>query len=276
MLLGIAMTLPHKSPEEWAQAHHAMGLSAVVFPLDYRADTATIDSYVTAAKRFGLRIAEVGAWCNVLSSDPTVRRDARTRCIRQLELAEYIRADCCVNIAGTTGEVWDGSYPDNYSATVYDLTVESVRGILDAVKPRHTCYTLEPMPHMIPDSPESYQQMLSDIDREGFGVHLDAVNMLTSPRVYYHNRELTDRCFALLGPKIRSCHVKDAILDHSLTVSIRECECGSGGFDIPYYLRKIEEYRLPVIVEHLSDISAYERAMDVLQTMMGENNSYDA
>ena len=42
MNLGIAMTLPHSSPEEWARKHKEMGLSAVVFPLDYKAVTAQI------------------------------------------------------------------------------------------------------------------------------------------------------------------------------------------------------------------------------------------
>jgi len=270
MQLGIAMTFAHHSPEEWAEKHRAAGLSAVVFPLDYRADIAAIDAYVTAAKTYGLRIAEVGTWCNVLSSDTNARKENLMRCIRQLELAEYIRADCCVNIAGTTGEVWDGSYSENYTQEVYEMTVNSVRDIIDAVRPRYTCYSLEPMPHMIPDSPESYLQLMRDIDRSGFGVHLDVVNMITSPRVYFENRDLTDRCFALLGPAIRSCHVKDAILDHGLTVSIRECACGEGGFDISYYLQKINAYHLPVIIEHLAEETAYRRAIDVLGAMMGE------
>ena len=36
------MTFAHHSPEEWAEKHRAAGLSAVVFPLDHRADIAAI------------------------------------------------------------------------------------------------------------------------------------------------------------------------------------------------------------------------------------------
>lgn len=142
-------------------------------------------------------IAEVGSWCNPLDSNPIQRAENRLKCIRQLELAEYIRAACCVNIVGTTGEVWDGSYAENYSAKMYEDIVLSLRDIIDAVKPQDTKYTAEPMPHMLPDSPESYLQLLHDVDRRGFGVHLDAINMVSSPRIYFDSRGLIDRCFDL-------------------------------------------------------------------------------
>ena len=153
MNIGIAINLPHSSAEDWACKHKELGLSSVVFPLDYRASVAQIDSYVSAAKYAGLKIAEVGAWSNVLSSDFSKRSENLNFCIKQLELAEYIGASCCVNIAGTEGDVWDGSYASNYSERIYEETILSVQKIIDSVNPKSTRYTLEPMPHMIPDSP---------------------------------------------------------------------------------------------------------------------------
>lgn len=261
MNIGIAINLPHSSAEDWACKHKELGLSAVVFPLDYRASVVQIDSYVSAAKYAGIKIAEVGSWSNVLSSDFSKRSENLNFCIKQLELAEYIGASCCVNIAGTEGDVWDGSYASNYSERIYEETILSIRKIIDSVNPKSTRYTLEPMPHMIPDSPENYLRIVKDVNREGFGVHLDVVNMITSPMVYFKNRELTDRCFDLLGEYICSCHLKDALLDHSLTVSISEVPCGKGGFDIKYYLNKIEERNLPVIIEHLETEQAYYDAI---------------
>jgi len=270
MVCGIAMTLSHSSAEEWAKKHIDMGLSAVVFPLDFKATTTQIDSYVKAAKDAGLLVAEVGSWCNPLDSDEKRRKSNLDFCIKQLELAEYIGASCCVNIAGTDGEVWDGSYASNYSEKIYEETVLSVQKIIDSVNPQLTRYTIEPMPHMIPDSPEIYLDLIKDINRKGFGVHLDVVNMITSPRVFFNNRELTDRCFELLGDYICSCHVKDSLLEHSLTVSIKEVPCGKGGFDIKYYLDKINEKNLPVIIEHLSDEQAYRDAMAYINTLYME------
>ena len=263
MRLGISAAFPHSSPEEWAKLHREAGLEAVVFPLSWKSDTADIDRYAEAARAAGLTIAEVGAWCNPMDPDPEKRKQNRLHCKRQLELAEYIGASCCVNISGADGEVWDGSYPGNYSDEMYDEIIRFLREMLDDVKPVRTKYTLEPMPHMLPDSPESYAELLRDVDRPGFGVHVDIVNLLISPRVYYNDRKLIDEMFNLLGPHICSCHLKDAVLDHSLTVSIRETECGEGGLDLAHYIKAADRIspELPMIIEHLHDLSSYRKAI---------------
>ena len=90
MKLGIAMNLSSTSPEEWAEKHKALGLSAVVFPCGYYDDHSKIDAYVKACKDFGLTIAEVGAWKNLLALDKEERKQNFDYCKKQLELAEYI------------------------------------------------------------------------------------------------------------------------------------------------------------------------------------------
>ena len=263
MRLGISAAFPHSSPEEWAKLHREAGLEAVVFPLSWKAAVSDIDRYAEAARRADLTIAEVGAWCNPMDPDPGKREQNRLHCRRQLELAEYIGAACCVNISGADGEVWDGSYAGNYSEKMYDEIVCFLRDMLDAVKPVRTKYTLEPMPHMLPDSPGSYADLLRDVDRPGFGVHVDIVNLLVSPRVYFNDRSLIDETFTLLGDRVCSCHIKDAILDHGLTVSIRETECGTGGLDLSYYIKAADKIdpELPMIIEHLHDLSSYKKAI---------------
>ncbi len=267
MRLGVAVTFPHSSPEEWAGRHKEAGLDAVVFPLNWKAEVSAIDRYRKAAEAYDLTIAEVGAWCNPFDPDENKRKDSRENCLRSLELAEYVGASCCVNISGADGEVWDGSYPGNYSRRMYEDLVLFVQDLLDKVRPVRSAYALEPMPHMLPDSPGSYLELLRDVNRPGFGVHVDIVNMLVSPRVFYNNRQLVRDTFELLGPHIRSCHIKDAVLDHSLTVSIRETECGSGGMDLAYYIREADRLNpaLPMIIEHLPDLSAYWRAIDYVK-----------
>ncbi|MBR5312558.1 MAG: sugar phosphate isomerase/epimerase [Clostridia bacterium] len=267
MRLGIAAAFPHSNPEEWAVLHKEAGLGAVVFPLSWDAPVNMIDRYAAAARACDLTIAEVGIWNNPMDPDPVKRAANRTRCLRQLELAEYVGACCCVNISGAAGEVWDGAYAENYSPEMYEEIVSFAQWLLDQVKPVRTHYSLEPMPHMLPDSPESYAALLRDIDRPGFGVHLDIVNILVSPRVYYHNRELVTEAFRLLGPHVVSCHVKDAILDHSLTVSIRETECGTGGLDLAHYIREANRANpdIPMIIEHLPALEHYRRAIAYVQ-----------
>ncbi|HHW24280.1 MAG TPA: sugar phosphate isomerase/epimerase [Bacillota bacterium] len=272
MKLGIAAQLSHSSPEEWAKKHKELGLSAVVFPLDYRADTKLIDAYAEAARGEGLTIAEVGAWCNPISPDPAQRTKNVEYCARQLELADYVGALCCVNIAGAVGEVWDGGYRENYLPETYDAIVESVRKIIDTAKPRRAKYALETMPWMYPDSPESYLKLISDIGRPELGVHLDIVNMLNCPERYFNNAEFTRRCFELLGDKVLSCHLKDTALRGRLTISIEEAFPGTGGFDIPAFLRAAEAANpeMPVIIEHLSSEGDYIRAAKYVLGLMSE------
>ena len=270
MRLGIAAAFPHSAPEEWAKLHKEAGLGAVVFPVGWTSEVSLIDRYRKAAEAYDLTVAEVGAWCNPFDPDEKKRKANRENCLRSLELAEYVGAACCVNISGADGEVWDGSYPGNYSRKMYEDLVLFLQELLDAVRPVRTKYTLEPMPHMLPDSPVSYRELLRDVDRPGFGVHVDIVNMLISPRVYFDNRRLVRETFELLGPHIRSCHVKDAVLDHSLTVSIRETECGAGGLDLACYIREADRLdpEMPMIIEHLSDFAGYRRAIEYVRGLL--------
>ena len=73
------------------------------------------------------------------------------------------------------------------------MIVQTVREIIDAVKPVRTFYTLETMPWMYPDSAHSYLELIRAIDRERFAVHLDVVNLVCSPQRLLRQRRLDTR-----------------------------------------------------------------------------------
>jgi len=75
--------------------------------------------------------------------------------------------------------------------------------IIDTVKPTRTFYALETMPWMYPDSADSYLRLLHAIDRSRFAVHLDVVNLVASPRLFYRNAALIRECVATLGSYIK-------------------------------------------------------------------------
>ncbi len=277
MKLGIAKTLAHVSPEEWAQKHRALGLSAVCFPCSHTDDQQTIDRYVQACRVFDLQIAEVGAWKNLLVSDLAERETNFAYCKGRLELAEYIGADCCVNISGAKGEIWDGPYRENYSEKTYEEIILTVQRLIDAVKPRKTFYTLEPMPWMHPFSPEDYLQMIRDIDRDGFAVHMDIVNMINTPEKYLFCREFTDCAFAILGKYIKSCHIKDVVLQPQLTTIIRETALGTGGFDLKHYIDCIDTVspEMSVVIEHLDGEDDYIRAVEYVKSITGGTEKHE-
>lgn len=122
-------------------------------------------------------------WRNLFDPDRSKAEAALDYARGQLALADESGIACCVNIAGTAGTAgWDAADRSNFTAETYERIVQSVRDIIDSVNPRRAFYCLEPMPWMVPDSPDNYLQLISDVDRPQFGAHMDFVNMICCPR----------------------------------------------------------------------------------------------
>ncbi|MDK2991308.1 MAG: hypothetical protein PWP48_541 [Clostridiales bacterium] len=267
MRLGGPIFDDYYDPENWIQALKRHGYRAALWPLAADAEEQKLEAYVEAAARADIVIAEVGAWSNPLSGDETERRDAIALCQRQLDLADRVGARCCVNIAGSRGEQWDGPHPDNLTQETFDMIVDTVREIIDAVKPSHTFYTLEPMPWIYPDSAESYLELLRAIDRPRFAVHFDPVNLINSPARYYNNGTFICDFIDKLGPYIKSCHAKDTLLSGRLTVHLDEVRAGLGYLNYSVLLQHLDalDGDMPLIIEHLSSDDECMQAADYIR-----------
>lgn len=271
--LGVMMNPVHTSPEEWAEKILSLGLRAVVLPCDCRTKDSVTESYLRVCHAYDLIIAEVGAWCNPLSADSAERTKNIARCRDQLQFADYIGARCCVNILGSEGaETWDGPHIGNLAEDAVKRAAESVHTILDGLQLKKTYYTLEPMPWMVPDSPEQYAALLDAVAHPRFAVHMDIVNMIYSPRDYFFNRAFIDRAFDLLKGRIRSCHVKDIKLANQLTLHLSEVPCGEGVLDIRHYAQRAfqEDTDMPFLIEHLSEWDAYLSAINTVKKILAE------
>lgn len=260
MRLGTNFNPQHSSPDEWAEILSSKGYRAICFPVNYEAPLSLIDAYVQAAKDYDLRIAEVGVWNSPHGRDG---EKAIQICEEQFRLADYIKADCCVNISGSPGEFWNGCDVLNFSKELYDKNVELMQKLCDRVKPKHTFYTLEPMQWMVPDSPEQNLQFVKDVNREGFAVHLDVVNWVKDPYTYTHMDELICKSFELLAPYIKSIHLKDCRLFGTATVEIHEVPLGEGIINLPLFYEQVRKLHpdMPVLLEHLPDMAAYDKAL---------------
>lgn len=272
MRLGGGIEREYKDPDEWLKLVRELGYSAVLAPVDSSADPGVVREYVACAKANDLVIGEVGVWRNCLSKDDAERRQAMEYAKAQLALAEEMGACCCVNIAGSRGEIWDGFDRENYLPEVYEMVVDSVREIIDAVRPKHTFYTIEPMPWMVPDSPEQYLGLIEDVDRKAFGVHLDFVNMINCPARYVNSTEFIRHCFELLGPYIKSIHGKDVLMETAYTTLIHEVMPGTGTLDYTEILPMVEKLSpdIPFFVEHLPDFCTYKQAADYIRECAGK------
>ena len=273
MYLGISSPLKHKTPEEWAEKHRALGLKAVVFPVDCTADEKLIMRYKEAAEKNALKIAEVGIWRNTLAADMAEREKWIDYAIRQLKMADKIGAACCVNVVGTPyGPRWDGGYRENFSAELWQMAVEMIQRIIDSAKPVHTKFSIESMPWMIPSSPDEYLRLIKDVDRKEFGAHLDVVNMITSPERYFFNDKFLEECFSKLKGNICSCHLKDIRLKEEYTFQLEECACGKGTLDLELFARLAtqESPAMPMIIEHLSTDDEYLASINYVQKRLNK------
>ncbi len=268
MYLGLSSSLKHSSPKEWAETHRALGLKSVVFPVDCNAGEKLIETYKEEAEKHGLLIAEVGIWRNTLAADMAEREKWIDYAIRQLKMADKIKAVCCVNVVGTPyGPRWDGGYRQNFSQELWQLAVKMVQRIIDEVKPVRTKFSIESMPWMIPSSPDEYLRLIKEVDRKEFGVHLDVVNMITSPERYFFNDKFLEECFSKLKGKICSCHLKDIHLKEEYTFQLQECACGQGTLDLELFakLATAENAQMPMIIEHLSTDEEYLESLKYVQ-----------
>lgn len=262
MRLGGPVWHTEGDAEEWIAALRERDYGAAVFPLKHDADTGVIRAYADAAVANDVVIAEVGAWSNPICRDESQRQEAIAFCQAQLALADAVDARCCVNIAGSRSERWDGPHPDNLTDETLALIVDTTREIIDAVKPTRTYFTLEAMPWVFPDSPASYVRLLEAIDRPQFAVHLDPANMINCPERSYRSGEFIRECFRVLGPHIRSCHAKDSLMASGLTTHIDEVRPGLGTMDYAVFLHEANrlDADLPLILEHLPTPEEYDLA----------------
>lgn len=270
MRLGTSSPLAHSSAEEWAKNQISLGCLAVVFPLSANDPEDTIKEYVDAAKANDLLIAEVGIWRNAMSTDPEDRKAQRDYSVKQLRLADRIGARCAVNVAGAMGPRWDGHYKENFTKETRTEIVKMVQEIIDRAEVTNTYFTLEPMPWMVPTSPEDYARLVEEVDRERFAVHMDIINMTNSFERYYNPEAFVDRCAELLGSRIRSCHIKDVHLKEEYTFQLEECAPGKGEFPLRYYVEKMNaiDPDMPVILEHLNTDEEYIHYMNYLKEVL--------
>lgn len=270
MRLGVSTSFTHSSPEDWLEKNKNLKLKSVVFPVSFDADESLIQQYAKLAVENDITIAEVGIWRNTLSADSDERKKMTEYAINQLRLADKIGAKCCVNVAGTPhGLRWDGGYRKNFDAQTRKEIIRMVRTIIDEASPVNTTFSLESMPWMVPTGPDDYLQLIDEIERDAFSVHLDFINMINSAERYFFIDEFMDECLEKLGNRIVSCHLKDIKLLDDYTFQLRECAPGEGVLDTKKYIEKLNALNpeMPVIIEHLNSDEAYVESVKYVQNL---------
>ena len=265
--LGGPILDPPNDPEELARAHLTWGYRAAYCPKIPLSDTNRIRETRRAFKKYDVLIAEVGAWCNLISVNNLERKKNFNLVSERLALADEVGARCCVDFIGTLDpDSLYGPHPDNLTRDTFDLAVETIRRILDEVKPRQAKFTLEMMQWTFPDSVDNYTELIHAVDRPSFAAHLDPVNLIITPRQYFDTGALIRECFQKLGKWIVSCHAKDITLGNKLSLHLDEVRLGTGNLDYRTYLTELNRlpHEISLMLEHLSSAEEYTLAQDHL------------
>lgn len=275
MRLGGTVVGRWSTPGEWEALLRASRFRAVTAPFDCRTPEADARRYMDICLRNDVAVAEVGVWKNPFDPDPLEARRAVDYAVGQLALADRWDVPCCVNIVGTSSAAgWDAADPENFAPGMYERIVESIRAIIDAAQPRRAFYCIEPMPWMIPDSPDVYLQLIRNVDRRQFAAHMDFVNMINCPRRCLGAEAFIGECFEKLAPMIKSTHIKDVRLHPTrLTTILEECPPGQGSLDYTAVLRIIDRWLpddAPVLLEHMDRAEDYAAAYDFVAARAAE------
>lgn len=261
---GHGLPVGSDDPYAFARAHRAFGYGAAYVPEVTLADQARLTDIERAFAAEDVVLAEIGIWRNLVSPDDAVRRTNLAYAVERLAIADAVGAGCAVSYIGSFRAGTDyAPAAENMGPEAFDACVETVRYLLDTVKPTRAKFALEMMQYSLPDSVQSYVELIRAIDRPMFGAHFDPVNIIMTPRVYFDNAALIRECFDKLGQWVVSCHAKDIKLHHQAALHLDEVQIGEGVLDYRTYLSQLDRLprQVPLMLEHLNG-EAYAVARD--------------
>jgi sugar phosphate isomerase/epimerase len=246
------------------KAHLARGYRAAYAPQvsldDYTRVCEVRDAFAAA----DIVLAEVQCWNNLLDPDPEARRRNREHVVQALALADELGAVCALDTVGSFApESLNHHHPANFSSAAFDAGVETARYIIDAVKPKRAFFAYEVLAMHVLDGPDTIEAMVKAVDRSRFAVHLDLVNLVSSPRRYWHNGELAYECARRFGDRIVAAHAKDVVLeDNCDTVHLDETRPGLGNLDYRSYVGSLAAlpHTVTLLMEHLPSEEEYAAA----------------
>jgi sugar phosphate isomerase/epimerase len=261
---GHGLPVGPDDPEAFARAHRAFGYRAAYCPPVAPDDAPRLAAIERAFAEADVVIAEIGIWRNLIAVEPATRAANLAHACDCLAIADAVGAGCAVSYIGSFEPETDyAPHPRNMGPDCFEATVETVRAIIDRVRPRRARFALEMMQYSLPDSVESYLDLIRAIDRPAFAAHVDPVNLVMTPRVYFDTGALIRDIFDRLGPHIVSCHAKDILLHHRAALHFDEVMIGDGVLDYRTYLAEVARAGVPLMLEHLEG-AEYAKARDRL------------
>lgn len=269
---GHGLPVTSDDPFALARAHAVFGYGAAYVPPVMIGDTQRLRDIEKAFAAEDVMLAEVGIWRNLITPDDAVRKAHLEFAAEKLAIADAVGAKCAVSYIGSYAAGTDyAPAAENLGQEAFDACVDTVRHLLDTVKPKRARFALEMMQYSLPDSVDGYRDLILAVDRPQFGAHFDPVNLIITPRQYWNSGALIRECFEKLGEWVVSCHAKDIVLHHQAALHFDEVIIGTGQLDYRTYLKELDRLprEVPLMLEHLSD-GDYAVARDAVFTVGDE------
>ena len=248
-----------------AREHRDRGLGAAYCPVVSIDDGDRLRDIRDAFSAEGVLIAEVGGWRNMLHPDPAEAKRERQRMADYLAIADEVGALCAITCIGSPGGPGQGSHDAfNFTPGAFDAAVENARWLIDTVKPKRARFVYEIYPFSVADSPQNIRRLLDAVDRPEFAAHMDLVNLINTPRLYYENAAVARESVRLFGDRIVSAHAKDLAMQEDVSVIMHEVRPGCGNIDYATYLRVLHDLPqvVPLMLEHLHTQKDYDLGVD--------------
>ena len=143
-------------------------------------------------------------------------------------------------------------HPRNRDQEAFDLVVSHCKDVIKTAEDSGVYLAVECHTVNVLYSPERMLEFIEAVDSPNIGLNVDIVNWLSFENVY-RTAELTDRTFDLLGERIFTGHIKDAVVEDKLIIHMSETWLGNGIVDSAAYFRRFTQLEpwKATIIEHI-------------------------
>ncbi len=224
----------------------------------------------------------IHVFCNDIHPDPVKKEENYRRRIRSIETAARLGLKYVVShTGGKNPKAANYPHKDNWTKAVWDESVETMKRLINATAGIPVDLAVEAINPTTINNPMAHVRLKEEVGSDRIKVCLDPQNML-SPRNYYRNTELINRCFDLLGEDICYAHCKDVKWEDTMLPSMSWVVLGEGEVDYSTYLKRLSqmENERPFMLEFMRSGEQYETtqknlravAKDVGVTILGEQS----
>ncbi len=241
-------------------------IAAPLEAVDWTLEQST--AYGELVHSFGLTIAEVAYWGNLLGSDVDRRAEHVGNVRRLLRNADAMGAGCVVTLSGSFSDEGPlSAHPDNWTEGAQAQVAANCEEILTGLDLSRTRYALEPWCNGFFHEPDAIHAFFEHRAPDELRLHLDQMNML-SPTTYFRSGAVIDRTFELLSGRIVAVHAKDLRWHPSrMFLHLDEVVPGDGVLDYARFFTQLArlDREIPVLTEHWDSVDDYHRSFDHLR-----------